>query len=52
MTVVFIKVECPRHPGHWTMGEPCDFCIQESFRKRMDEIFDDFRKELRKVWAD
>ena len=38
MSVTIIKVECPEHPGRYTMGGPCDLCVTEDFRRRIEGI--------------
>lgn len=46
MTVIFIKRECKRHPGCFTMGEECERCIEDEFRARGDHILDDYAKAI------
>lgn len=49
MTVVFIKVECPHHPGCWTMGGPCDVCIEEQASRNLKINLDQITKTLKEA---
>ncbi len=47
--VTFIKRECDRHPGCYTMTDRCERCHAEDFARSMDEIFAKWRREVRRV---
>lgn len=49
MTVTFIKRECDRHPGCYTMSEKCERCHDEEFDRRIAAIFADLDRTLGKV---
>ena len=38
MPVTIVKVECPKHPGCYAMRLPCEKCITEEFRRKIDAI--------------
>lgn len=46
MTVVFIKRECDRHPGCYTLTDKCERCVTEDFHAAMDDVWARVRADL------
>lgn len=49
--MVIVKAECPRHPGRYTMGEPCDRCVIEQFKRELDRAMGKFGEAVRQGLA-
>jgi hypothetical protein len=49
--VTFIKRECDRHPGCYTMTDKCEVCATEDFRAAVAEIWQRFAEETGRILA-
>lgn len=48
--VIFIKRECDKHPGCFTMTNKCDLCIDEEFEDHVSKMFAKFADNVEVIF--